>query len=1367
MAYIHVHTCFSLLDSTIKLRELVSRVKELGVEALCVTEHGNLYSSVELYKLCQEYGVKYIMGCEMYITPQHPSIKNKENKYNHLVVIAKNETGRLNLIKLVSEGNKYKYYGKPRIDYNMLLEHKDGLIVTAACLGGEVQRAIMDGDIIKATNIALKYKNDFGDDYYLELQSHRDDEQRMVNRKLLKMAKELDIKYIITPDAHYLTAEDQKYHNVFVQIGQAREAGEFYTDCYIQTEEEVYQFCDNMTREEVAFGLAMTEEIADKCNVTIPLSAPIMPHINIPDQFKDEMDYLKYLCVQGFRNKKIDTLPIEKQREYLDRLKYEISTIREMGFEGYYLLVESYANSVRRRGIARGSGGGSLVAYLTNIVDIDPVKYGLYFERFLDVGALELLKNGTITKEQLKIPDVDLDFGKQDRNNIMNNIVEQYGLERVAALGSFQYIWAKGAIKDIGKVLGISFETTNKMTKNLGDESIEEALELGLLDEYKGEYPELFVYAEKLAGLPKSFSMHPCFTEGALVMTNTGYKKIEDIRVGDNVLTHKNRFKLVAKTMQNKSDDIHTIKAYGMFDIKCTGNHPFYVRHRNEGRLRTYSDPEWVDARDIKKSDMLGIPINTENIIPTYKDLPTNDKDFWWIVGRYIGDGWCEYYEQPRNEKRAIICCDKNTDEELNEIINKVSKFFDYRYVEERTTYKLFIKNDNMFEFLHRFGKYAHGKRFTNDIFDLPKGLLEAFLDGYVSADGYIDKDERINIKTVSYELANGIIHCVAKVYNKSCGASIIKAGKDTIEGRTVNRREKYVVSYAKVRKPKDRDFYDKDNNYVWCYVKSNEREINQKPVSVYNLSVLDDNTYTVNNIAVHNCGKIIAMEDIITYNAVEISDDGELVLQGDMHTAEDLGLVKIDILGLRTVDVIYDVLDMIGKDYEYIAPHNLDFNDKKVFENFRNGFTDGIFQFESDGMKKTLENIEVSELNDLFVANALYRPGSMKFIENYALRKKGLEEYEFLHPDLEDILGNTYGIIVFQEQLIEIGRLAKLTNPDELRQATAKKKDKLLAKLNPELYDGLQKRGWTVEQLDTLWDIMLDFAKYSFNLSHSAAYAIIAYICMYLKTYHPKEFICAWINSYGGKIDKLPVCKREAQRLGIPLKVGDWRSASSICTVKDEHIEIGTLIIKFCNTSIAEELKLFSNNNYNYFVDLIRDVKMNTTMNNRQLKILTSLNFFSEFGRNNKLLAVLEEYDKRLKNKNLKETTVEKRLVELKEFELSQENKNLDAKSQVQSEKESLGFESSVYPNVPENIYMVTEIDDKYTPKLRMYRLKDGLCITMKCKKNDIKLNPFGEFSVIKVQEITKKNKTKKVDGEWVKTDEKEIHLASWTVVM
>lgn len=1022
MVDLHIHTCRSLLDSTIKLEELVVRSKELNRKALCVTEHGNLYSSVELYKLCQQHGLKYIMGCEMYITPQHPSIKNKENKYNHLVVIAKNEVGRLNLIKLVSEGNKYKYYGKPRIDYSMLLEYKEGLIVSSACLGGEVQRAIMDNNFELAKEIAAKYKRDFKEDYYLELQSHRDDTQRVVNRKMIDLANELNIKYIITSDAHYLTEEDQKYHNIFVQIGQAREVGEFYTDCFIQTEEQIYKFCDNMTTDEVKFGIDNTEEIAEKCNVKIPLSAPIMPHVNIPKQFKDEMEYLKWLCVQGFKSKKINKLPKEKQKEYLDRLRYELSTIREMGFEGYYLLVESYANSVRRRGIARGSGGGSLVAYLTNIVDIDPVKYGLYFERFLDVGALELLKNGTITKAQLKIPDVDLDFGKKDRDEIMDNIIDKYGSDRVVALGSFQYIWAKGAIKDIGKVLNIPFEITNKMTKNLSDESIEEALELGLLDEYKDEYPELFIYAEKLAGLPKSFSMHPC--------------------------------------------------------------------------------------------------------------------------------------------------------------------------------------------------------------------------------------------------------------------------------------------------------------------------------------------------------GKVIAMEDIVTYNAVEISDDGELILQGDMRTAEDLGLVKIDILGLRTVDVIYDVLDMIGKDYEYIAPHNLNFNDSKVLENFRNGFTDGIFQFESEGMKKTLKDIEVSELNDLFVANALYRPGSMKFIENYALRKKGLETYEFLHPDLKDILGNTYGIIVFQEQLIEIGRLAKLRNPDELRKATAKKNEKLLAKLKPELYEGLGVRGWTVEQLDILWEIMLDFAKYSFNLSHSAAYAIIAYICMYLKTYHPKEFICAWINSYGGKLDKLPICKREADRLGIKLKTGNWKEANSLCVVDGDCIKIGTLIIKYCNVGIAEELVKLSNNEYKSFVDLIRDIKLHTTIDNRQLKILTKLNLFSDFGKNKRLLVVVKQYEKRLKNKNLKESTVEKRLVELNEFEMQQEDKNLNVKDQIAAEKENIGFETSIYSKLPNNIYMVTEIDDKYTPKLRMYNLSDGSVLSAKCNKKDINLNPFGEFSVIAVKEIIKKYKRKKVNDEWVKTDERESFLVDWKVV-
>ena len=233
-----------------------------------------------------------------------------------------------------------------------------------------------------------------------------------------------------------------------------------------------------------------------------------MPDIEVPSNYNSELAYLKHLCIKGWYNKKINLKP--NKEEYKKRLAYEMNAIQKMGFEGYFLMVDSYCNSVKRRGISRGSAGGSLVCYLTNITDIDPIEFGLYFERFIDVGALTLLEEGKITKKELKIPDVDSDFGRKDRDKVLQNVIARYGEERVVSLGSFQYIWAKGAIKDIGRVLNIPFEITNSMTAQLDNETIGEALELGLLDNYKKTYPELFEYAEHLAGLPKSFSAHPC-----------------------------------------------------------------------------------------------------------------------------------------------------------------------------------------------------------------------------------------------------------------------------------------------------------------------------------------------------------------------------------------------------------------------------------------------------------------------------------------------------------------------------------------------------------------------------------------------------------------------------------------------------------------------------------------------------------------------------------------------------------------------------------------------------------------------------------------------------------------------------------------
>lgn len=1049
MIDLHVHTKYSLLDSIIEPENLIAKTKELNKSAICITEHGNLYSSIETYKLCQKYGIKYLHGCEVY-TCNDVHVNNKNDKYYHLILISKNEIGRLNLIKIVSLSNQYKYWGKPRIDFEILKQYKDGIIVLSACMAGEIQRALMNDDINKAKSIALKYKNEFQDDYYLEYQSHSDPLQQKLNRTIVDIANELNIKYVVTTDAHYVDKQDQKYHSIFVQIGQSREVGETYTDCYIQSEEDIYEICKTTTQQENMLAIKNTHEIAEKCNVQIPLSAPIMIHIDIPEKYKTEKEYLQYLCIDGWKKRKINLLSKDLQEEYKKRLKYEIDVITRMGFEGYFLLVWSYANSVKRRGIARGSGGGSLVAYLINIVDIDPVRYGLYFERFIDVGALQLLEEGKITKNELKIPDFDLDFGKEDRNKVINNIIQTYGKERFASLGSFQYIWAKGAIKDIGKVLGIPFEETNEMTKKLSDESIQEALDLGLLDTYKEKYPELFIYATKLAGLPKSFSMHPC--------------------------------------------------------------------------------------------------------------------------------------------------------------------------------------------------------------------------------------------------------------------------------------------------------------------------------------------------------GKIITMNNVDYYNAVEIDKDGfGYVLQGDMHTAEDLGLIKIDILGLRNVDVIYDTLESIKKDYDYIAPHNLNFEDTNVLNNFKNGLTSLIFQFESAGMKKTLKNIECSSLYDLFVANALFRPGSMDYIENYANRRKGIEEYQFLHEDLHDILKDSYAIIVFQEQLIEIGKLANLNNPDELRQATAKKKEKLLNKIKPELFSKLGQRCWSEEQLNELWDIMIKFAKYSFNKSHSAAYAIIAYICMYLKTYHPKDFIVSCINSFGGKVEKLPECFEEAKRIGIEIKIPQWNNFKPTTFYKNNTIFIGTQTIKYLNYQIGEELQKLSNQQYNCFYDLLFDIKNKTSLDSRQLNILILLNCFSEFGKINKLLKFVEYFDalndikqiSKLKvNKfNVPENIIKKYSREtektymdlnnksiLQEIWNSIENKQLSLREQIKAELEYLNYILFTEPRAGKDFYVITELktyQNQCKPYLTLYQLKTGDVLKTKIKdEKEFSQNPLKMFDLIKIEEFKTERKNKKIDGKWVKSEETEEILAKWQVI-
>ncbi|MCA1021470.1 DNA polymerase III subunit alpha [Halobacillus litoralis] len=1005
---LHVHSCYSLLDGLSKPEDIVKKIKSMGQSSFAITEHGNVFSSVKAHKLAKENSLKHIYGIEFYVCPD----RLEKSKYNHLTVLAANEKGRKNINELSSLGFLEGFYNKPRVDHELLKKYKEGLIVLSGCMASEFQQALAGGkigdddveitekNINEAKGVAKFYREMFGKNYFLEVQSHSDKRQQKLNRAVVDIANDLNIPYVVTADSHFVDEEDHELHSIFIQIGQNREAGETYMDGQLQSEHEARRLLKPaLTDEEIEEAIRNTSVIADMCNVDLPLSAPIIPHVDVPKHFKTEAEYLKHLCREGWKKRGIHKLP--NVNEYKDRLKFEFDAITNMEFEGYYLLVESYANSVERRGIARGSGGGSLVAYLLNIVNIDPIKYGLYFERFIDVGALDLLKNNIITKKELKIPDFDLDFGRMDRDIVIESIINRYGEDKFVSLGQFGLMWDKAAIKDVGKVLGIDFSVTNKITKELGDDDLQDAIDDGRLKDYEKQYPKLFEYAKKISGTPKSFGIHPC--------------------------------------------------------------------------------------------------------------------------------------------------------------------------------------------------------------------------------------------------------------------------------------------------------------------------------------------------------GKAVTISGLTDYTAITKSDD-TILFQGDMHDAEDLGIVKIDTLGLRTIDVIHDTLNDIGKNDEYIDPNTLNFEDKNVLKIFQEGTTEGMFQFESEGMKQTLRKMKPNGLSDLGVANALYRPGSMKFIDDYVRRKNGEEDVVFLHEDLKDILNVTYGIIVFQEQLIEIGRLAKMRNPDLLRKATGKKDVKLLEKVKPELVEGLANRGWSEEPIEELWSVMLDFAKYSFNKSHSYAYAMIAYITAFLKTYHPREFIAALLNSYidGGGQDKFEHIEKifgEAKRLRITVRLPEHLSEfNDKCFVKGEEVIYGLHLVKQMNAQTPTSLKSLADMKFKTFTEFLIYLDEESDVTDGHVGILTELGVFKQFGSIGKVSAVfknVKEGKNRYKKSHVQKTK-EKRIPLLIEEELNIKEEEIPFNKKLMIEVTHLGFPISTSPTASNKHCVVTNINSKYTPVVSFYKIKTGEVIKAKIKKKTFYTNKgdlvdVGDMVIIK----------------------------------
>ncbi len=837
--HLHVHTEYSLLDGSNKIQEYVSRVRELGMTAAAITDHGAMYGVIEFYKAATAAGIRPILGCEVYVAPNSRFDREHvsgEDRYYHLVLLAETNEGYGNLIKIVSKGFLDGYYYRPRVDMEVLRRYHKGIIATSACVAGEVSRELLRGDYEKAKAAALKYEECFGTgNFFLELQDHGLPQQKTVNPQLLRLSEETGIELIVTNDVHYTNAEDAEAHDILLCIQTGKklqdedrmryEGGQYF----VKSEEEMQALFPYAKQ-----ALENTQKIADRCHVEIEFGKTKLPKYDVPDGYT-AWEYLNRLCFDGLAQR----YPKQQAQELKARLEYELDVIKTMGYVDYFLIVWDYIHFAKEHGISvgpgRGSAAGSLVAYTTGITNIDPIKYSLIFERFLN-------------PERVSMPDIDVDFCYERRQEVIDYVVKKYGKECVTQIVTFGTLAARGVIRDVGRVMDMPYSFVDSISKN--------------------------VPSELNITIQKALDMNP-------------------------------------------------------------------------------------DLRKI--------------------------------------------YEEDEGVKKLI---------------------------------------------------------------DMSKRL----------------------------------------------------------EG-------------------------------------------------------LPRHTST------HAAGVVISQKPMDEYVPLSRGVDGMVTTQFTMTTLEELGLLKMDFLGLRTLTVIDSAVRLAEKDTgKKIDIDHIDYNDQKVLDSLGTGRTDGVFQLESSGMKNFVKELKPHSLEDIIAGIALYRPGPMDFIPAYVRGKNMHGQIQYDCPQLEPILAPTYGCIVYQEQVMQIVRdLAGYTwgRSDIVRRAMSKKKGRVMEEERKNFVYGNEEQGVkgciangiSEKAANRIFDEMIDFAKYAFNKSHAAAYAVISYQTAYLKYYYPVEFMAAIMTSVMNNINKVSEYIQTSRNMGMEILPPDINEGEGGFSVSGKNIRYGMSAIKSVGHPVIEAL--------------------------------------------------------------------------------------------------------------------------------------------------------------------------------------------------
>ena len=837
--HLHVHTEYSLLDGSSKIRELTARAKELGMDSMAITDHGVMYGVIDFYRAAREVGIKPILGCEVYVAPGSRFDRENgagEDRYYHLILLAENNTGYKNLMKIVSKGFVDGFYYKPRVDLDLLETYHEGIISLSACLAGEVQKYLARGMYEEAKRSALRYSEIFGKDhFYLELQDHGIPEQKMVNQGLLRLSQETGLELVATNDVHYTFAEDAKAHDILLCI----QTGKKVTDEDRMRYEGGQYYCKSEEEMRKLFPYAQeaidnTHKIAERCNVEIEFGVTKLPKYEVPEGF-DSWTYLNHLCREGFKTRYPDD-----DGTLSRRLDYELGVIKTMGYVDYFLIVWDFINYARSQNImvgpGRGSAAGSIVSYTLGITNIDPVRYNLLFERFLN-------------PERVSMPDIDVDFCYERRQEVIDYVVRKYGKDQVVQIVTFGTLAAKGVVRDVGRVLDLPYAMCDSIAKMIPND-------LGMT-------------------LDKALTANP--------------------------------------------------------DLK--------------------------------------------------------------------------------------------------------------------------------------------------------------------------------------------------KLYNE-------------------DEQVKYLIDMSK------------------------------------RLEGLPRHT------SMHAAGVVIGSRSIDEFVPLSRAADGTITTQCTMTTIEELGLLKMDFLGLRTLTVIQNAVRLAEKDYGIkLDMDHIDYNDKKVLESIGTGRTEGVFQLESGGMKGFMKELKPENLEDIIAGISLYRPGPMDFIPRYLKGKNDKTSITYECPQLEPILSPTYGCIVYQEQVMQIVRdLAGYTmgRSDLVRRAMSKKKTAVMEKERQNFVYGNEAegvKGCIANGIDEktanhIYDEMIDFAKYAFNKSHAAAYAVVSYQTAYLKYYYPKEFMAALMSSVMDNVSKFSeyilTCRRMMDIAILPPDINEGESGFS---VSGDGIRYGLSAIKSVGRPVVDAI--------------------------------------------------------------------------------------------------------------------------------------------------------------------------------------------------